>query len=67
MPPVRVWNITRQNLTTLNSALTIVQTIRNEMSQDIAYSGNVPNIDLALQILTDLATQVGNHLTAEGK
>jgi len=67
MPPTRAWGVTRQNLTTLNNALNIITTIRNEMAQDIAYSGNVPNIDNALQILTDIAQVVSDHLTAEGK
>lgn len=67
MPPTRVWNITRQNLNTLNNALTIVQTVRDEMAKDAAYAGNVPNIDAALTTLLDVAQQVANHLTAEGK
>lgn len=67
MPPVRVWNVTRQNLTTLNNALNIVQTVRDEMAKDIAYAGQVDGINAALATLQAVAQQVGDHLTAEGK
>ncbi len=67
MPATRTWAVTRQNLTTLNNALVIVQTIRNEMAQDVAYSGNVPSIDTALETLQAVAQLVADHLTAEGK
>ncbi len=67
MPPTRVWNVSRQNLTTLNNALVIVQTIRDEMARDVAYAGQVPGINEALQTLQAVAQQVADHLTAEGK
>lgn len=65
--PLRAWGVTRQNLVTLNNALTIVTTIRNEMALDAEYAGNVASIDAALQTLTSIAQQVSDHLTAEGK
>lgn len=65
--PLRAWGVTRQNLVTLNNALGIVQTIRDEMALDPQYAGNVAGIDAALQTLTSIAQQVADHLTAEGK
>ncbi len=67
MPQTRVWNVTRQNLVTLNNALTIIATIRDEMAKDFAYSGNVANIDEALATLNEVAQLVADHLAAEGK
>ena len=67
MPPTRVWNLTRQNMNTLDNSIPIWQTIRNEMAQDMAYAGNVENIDNALRILQDVLQQTKDHLTAEGK
>lgn len=66
MPPIRPWGVTRNQLNTLNSALIIVQQIRDQMAQDAAYAGNVPNIDFALQILNDIAKQVSDHIDAGG-
>jgi hypothetical protein len=65
--PLRAWGVTRQNLVTLNNALTIIQTIRNEMAIDAPYAGNVANIDEAVATLTSIAQLVADHLTAEGK
>jgi hypothetical protein len=65
--PLRAWGVTRQNLVTLNNALAIIQTIRNEMALDAPYAGNVANIDAALSTLNSIAQQVADHLTAEGK
>lgn len=67
MSPLRAWGVTRQNLVTLNNALNIVQTIRDEMAQDTAYGANVAAIDAALETLRSIAQQVADHLTAEGK
>lgn len=67
MPPIRAWNVTRQNVNTLNNALTIVQTIRDEMAKDVAYAGNVVEINRALDILVNTAALVSDHLAAEGK
>lgn len=67
MPPTRVWNVTRQDLRTLQNALTIAQTVRNEMEADAAYAGMVPSLDEALSVITVMAQALADHLTAEGK
>lgn len=66
MPPTRAWGLTRQNYNVMNR-IDLWTILRNEMAQDFAYAGNVPNIDMVILLMTDLLALLDAHLAAEGK
>jgi hypothetical protein len=67
MPPIRAWGLTRQNYNAMLNAMNFWTTLRNEMAQDIAYSGNVLIIDHCIAELGNVLALLDAHLSAEGK